>query len=78
MLQLQAEIDGQPLARNVSDPVTGEAYLNINLQRNPGEYNLTFAVMGTSAEDLSTNVEVRVVDCGPGQVNVTGEGRPGG
>jgi hypothetical protein len=68
---LQAVLDNRPVARNSSDPVTGEGLLNINLQRPPGTYSLLFEVMGLNAE-LNTNMTVTVAACGPGETFVEG------
>lgn len=65
----QAVLDGRPLARNSSSPVTGEAMLNINLQKPPGTYHLAFEVMAMN-EELNTNITVTVVECGAGDVEV--------
>lgn len=65
-------LDGRPLARNSSDPVTGEALLNINLQKPPGTYQLVFEVMAMN-DELNTNMSVTVVGCGPGEVVELGE-----
>jgi hypothetical protein len=64
-------LDSRPVARNSSDPVTGEGLLNINLQRPPGTYSLLFEVMGLNAE-LNTNMTVTVAACGPGETFVEG------
>jgi hypothetical protein len=69
---LQAVLHGRPVARNTSDPVTGEALLNINLQQPPGTYGLSFEVMAMG-EALHTNMSVTVAPCGPGEVNITRE-----
>jgi hypothetical protein len=68
---LQAVLDGRPVARNSSDPVTGEGLLNINLQRPLGVYSLLFEVLGLSAE-LHTNMTVTVAPCEPGETYVEG------
>ena len=67
MCWLQAVLDGRPLARNSSNPVTGEALLNINLLKPPGTYQLVFEVMAMN-DEVNTNV---TVDCRPGEFNVT-------
>lgn len=50
--------------------MTGEALLNIIL-RLPGTYTLGFEVMAMNQE-FNTNMTVTVVQCGPGEVNITG------
>lgn len=68
----QAVLDGRPVARNTSSPVTGEALLNINLLRPPGTYPLIFEVMAMG-DALNTNMSVTVAPCGPGEVIITRE-----
>jgi hypothetical protein len=68
---VQAVLDGRPVARNSSDPVTGEGLLNINLQRPPGTYSLLLEVMGMNAE-LNTNMSLTVAPCSPGATLVEG------
>jgi len=46
--------------------------MNINMQQDPGNYTLSFEVLG-SVEEIKADMAVQVVGCGPGQINVTGE-----
>jgi len=70
----QAVLNGRPLVKNLSSPVTGVAVLNVNLQENPGNYTLILSVRGSlNLSEVWTKLDVQVVPCGPGQINVTGE-----
>lgn len=74
LVTCQAVLNGRPLVKNLSSPVTGVAVLNVNLQENPGNYTLILSVRGSlNLSEVWTKLEVQVVPCGPGQINVTGE-----
>jgi len=68
---LQALLDGELVARGVSNPVNGEALLDVNLRKPPGNYTLRFEVMAMD-DVLYTTMNITVTGCGPGEVTLTG------